>query len=98
MVLPVLYLIQFGICLFCFILFPNFFFKRKDFYISKSKNKNGKETKRFCASSPSKITQKDVEKDIEDYTNSKLVKIACNDSSYLKLIICNLTVIILAIL
>ena len=35
MVFPVLYLIQFGICLFCFIFLPSLFFKAKVFYKGK---------------------------------------------------------------
>ena len=44
---------------------------------------NGAE-KSFCASSPSDIKLKDVKDDIDDYTNSELEDIACNDGLYIK--------------
>ena len=49
------------------------------------KDLSGKEIeKRFCASSPSNIQLKDVKDDINDYTNSEIVEISCNDGLYVK--------------
>ena len=52
----------------------------------KVKNLSGEEIeKTFCASSPSNIKLDDVKSDIDDYTNSEITEISCNDGLYAKL-------------
>ena len=53
--------------------------------------------KTFCASSPSDIKLKDVQEDIDDYTNSNLIEIKCNNSKYIKLISWSMILILLSI-
>ena len=52
--------------------------------------KKGTEEKKFCASSPSKITRQDIKKEIEEYTGYTLEQITCNNSKYIKNILVSL--------
>ena len=53
--------------------------------------------KTFCASSPSDIKLKDVKDDIDDYTNSVLYEISCNNSIYFKLVTWYIALLLLSI-
>ena len=52
------------------------------------------EEKRFCASSPSKISKQDIKKEIEEYTGYELKELSCNNSKYIKNIIGSLLLVL----
>ena len=52
--------------------------------------KKGTDEKKFCASSPSRITKQDIKEEIEEYTGYTLEQITCNNSKYIKNILVSL--------
>ena len=54
------------------------------FVYIQNKTDNSK-NKRFCASAPTKILKSDIEKEILEYTDYKLVELECNNSIFLKI-------------
>ena len=52
------------------------------------------EEKRFCASSPSRISKQDIKEEIEEYTGYDLKELSCNNSKYIKNIIGSLLLVL----
>ena len=56
--------------------------------------KKGTEEKRFCASSPSRISKQDIKEEIEEYTGYTLEELSCNNSKYIRNIIGSLLLVL----
>ena len=52
------------------------------------------ESKKFCASSPSRISKQDIRKEILEYTGYELAELNCNNSKYIKNIIGSLLLVL----
>ena len=63
-------------------------------FVSLTKEGSTTESKRFCASSPSRISKQDIRKEILEYTGYELAELNCNNSKYIKNIIGSLLLVL----